>query len=312
MLVLFSKCMILEALFTGAAIFCVEAVRTFASEFVTEVVYRWKNSRNKAKPDAQQNSFNVKTAQATVQDLETIDAEIVELERKARRDGSSSRADQDRQQELEQQRAEKFKQYEAAKSEEILSEQAENAENYTASVLSSDRVHVLQYHMGQVVLEKKCSACQRPMILQSRQRLDGSLYRLEDFFWSCTGYFNPAHLQCRGTQPFRKQDSAFLHKTNVLELTVSNADLSSIFESRSVQNAVVERVKSHVKEKDQEIMCSIHHVPMTLRERREHSGAALDMFFLGCPHPGCQQTVKLKSAAQLAAYLQRKEGRGIL
>ena len=51
---------------------------------------------------------------------------------------------------------------------------------------------------------------------------------------------------------------------------------------------------------------------MILREKREHNGLVLDMFHLGCPHPGCQQVVKLKSPAQLAAFLRRKEGQGIL
>lgn len=305
--------MLLEALFSGAAIFLVETIRTAAAEFVTEAFNYWRNSRNTARTATRHHSSDRKVkTQETVEELEIIDAEIIELERKKKRDGSINRADQARQQELEQKRTEKFNEYEAAKSEEALTDQVENAENYTASALSNDRVHMLQYYMGQIVLEKKCLKCQRPMILQSKQRIDGSVYRLEDFFWSCTGFFNPASFQCRSTQSFGKQDVAFLHKANVLELSVSNSDLSAIFESRSIQNVVVERVKSHIKEKDQEVLCPIHHIPMILREKREHSGAALDMFFLGCPHPDCQQKVKLKSAAQLAAYLQRKEGRGIL
>ncbi|WP_157871854.1 hypothetical protein [Gloeothece verrucosa] len=51
---------------------------------------------------------------------------------------------------------------------------------------------------------------------------------------------------------------------------------------------------------------------MVLREKYGHGDVALDMYYLACPHPGCGQTVKLKSAAQLAAFLRRKEGRGIV
>jgi hypothetical protein len=36
------------------------------------------------------------------------------------------------------------------------------------------------------------------------------------------------------------------------------------------------------------------------------------MFHLRCPHFQCKQTVKLKSLAQIAALLYRKEERGIL
>jgi predicted aconitase len=50
---------------------------------------------------------------------------------------------------------------------------------------------------------------------------------------------------------------------------------------------------------------------MILREKKEHNGSVLDMFYLGCPHLGCKQVVKLKSPAQLAAFLRRKEGKGI-
>lgn len=50
---------------------------------------------------------------------------------------------------------------------------------------------------------------------------------------------------------------------------------------------------------------------MVLREKRNHSDIILDIFYLQCPHFQCQQLVKLKSVAQIAAFLHRKQGRGI-
>lgn len=159
--------------------------------------------------------------------------------------------------------------------------------------------------MGQVVLEKKCAepGCGKPMILQSRRRLDGSLYCLDDFFWSCTGYYSNLPFKCNATKKFQAKDIALLHKSDIFEFQVSQSDLSRIFNDKSVQKATINRVKYHLRDKD---------VPMILREKREHKGVALDMFFLACPHPQCRQLVKFKSPAQLAAYLSRKEGRGIL
>lgn len=84
----------------------------------------------------------------------------------------------------------------------------------------------------------------------------------------------------------------------------------TVFNDRVVQRAVVNRVRSHIRDKDVDMLCPVHLIPMILKEKRENTGA-LDIFYLGCLHPGCGQTVKLKSPAQLAAYLDRKEGRGI-
>ncbi len=51
---------------------------------------------------------------------------------------------------------------------------------------------------------------------------------------------------------------------------------------------------------------------MILREKREHNGLVLDMFHLGCPHPGCKQVVKLKSPAQLVPQGGSQKSKAIL
>jgi hypothetical protein len=304
--------MLLEAIFAIGTIVITEFVRVAA----VEVIRHWSNSSGRVNSEKQSgcNSHGYRNAKNITTELEIIDAEVIDLERKQQHDGYTSRPDQERKEELESLRIEKFQDYQKAKKEEIAEEQSENPEHYETSALKNDSVHILQYHMGQVVLEKKCKVpgCGRSMILNSKQRLDGSLYCLNDFFWSCTGFYNQPPLQCRGTQQFQAADIGFLHKSDIFEFQISNQDLSKIFGESSVKKATVDRIRHHLKEKDDEVLCSTHHVPMILREKREHQGVALDMFFLGCPHPGCQQLVKLKSPAQLAAYLRRREGRGIL
>ncbi|WYL96482.1 MAG: hypothetical protein HEQ35_24145 [Gloeotrichia echinulata IR180] len=308
--------MLLEALFAAGTMVLREFVRCTAVEVIrhtVEVIRHWTNSRSNKDSSSQQtnSSYSNKTTKDVTEELEIIDVEFVELERKERRDGNIFQQDQERKQELELLRTDKFNEYQEVKSKEIAEEQSANPENYETSNLGIDKVHILQFHMGQVVLEKKCS-CGKPMILQSQRRLDGSLYQLSDFFWSCTGFYNKLPLQCRITKNFTAMDVGFLHKSDIFEFQVSNQQLSTIFHDTSVKKATISRVKSHLKEKDDEILCPVHHVPMILREKLNHSGVALDMFFLACPHIGCQQIVKLKSPAQLAAYLKRREGRGIL
>lgn len=308
--------MLLEALFAAGTTVLREFVRCTAVEVIrhtVEVIRHWANSRSNKDSSSQQtnSSYSNKTAKNVIEELEIIDVEFVELERKERRDGQISRQDQEHKQELDLLRTDKFKEYQELKSEEIAEDQCASPEDYETSTLNTDKVHILQFHMGQVVLEKKCS-CGKAMILQSQKRLDGSLYQLSDFFWACTGFYNNLPLQCKRTKSFTAMDVGFLHKSDIFEFQVSNQQLSTIFHDTSVKRATISRIKSHLKEKDDEILCPVHHLPMILREKLNHSGVALDMFFLRCPHTGCQQIVKLKSPAQLAAYLKRREGRGIL
>jgi hypothetical protein len=305
--------MLFDALFSIGTTVITEFVRYAAVEVVRQIHYHWSKSRYKqdSSDKSTSSSYGNKVAKDVTEELEVIDVEFVELEKKVKRDGYCSQQDQERKQELELLRSDKFEEYQNLKSTEIIEEQCANPENYEISNLQSDKIHIPQFHMGQAVLGKKCS-CGKPMILQSRQRLDGSLYQLNDFFWACTGFYNNQPLQCRGKQSFAAKDVGFLHKSDIFELQVSNQELSTIFNDTSVSKATVSRIKSHLKEKDDDILCPIHHVPMILREKRDHSGVALDMFFLACPHIGCQQIVKLKSPAQLAAYLKRREGRGII
>lgn len=306
-----------EALFIiGSILF-----REIVSAATTEIIRSWTESRNRNNA-ANTNKFashlSRTTSQEVKQDLETVDVEVVDLERKEKRDGRVSNEDQERKQELELLRTEKFKEFQDLKSAEIAEEQFTKPEEYETSVINNDKVHILQFHMGQVVLEKKCN-CGQPMVLRSKTHIDGTLYQLNDFFWSCVSLFNKSTPNCK-TQSFTAKDLGLLHKSNISEFQLSNQDLSTIFHQPSVETAVIKRVKSHLQEKDDDILCPVHYLPMILREKKEHKGAALDMFYLACPHnpdprnyfAGCQQKVKLKSAAQLAAYLQRSENRGIL
>jgi hypothetical protein len=62
--------------------------------------------------------------------------------------------------------------------------------------------------------------------------------------------------------------------------------------------------------------CPVHGETLALREKRD-ARSLLDRYFLGCPRwlpdrTGCPYIVKLKSAAQLDAYLRAAEGEGVI
>jgi hypothetical protein len=277
--------------------------------YIAQKIENWINPGNNSQANDSPRQ-NYQKSQDALHQIEVIDVEAIDLENKERYDGSLSRIDQERKEELEFERQRNFQDYQALKKKEVVEQKLQDLDGYETSSLDNDKVHILQYHMGQVVLEKHCY-CGRPMILNSKRRHDGSLFQLNDFFWSCTGYYNQPPNQCRQTANFTAQDAGLLHKNNVFEFQVSNQDLSLIFNDNKVKKMVVDRVRTHKSSKDDEVLCPIHHIPMVMREKQNPEGA-LDMFFLACSHPSCGQISKLKSPAQLAAFLSRKEGRGIL
>jgi hypothetical protein len=272
----------------------------------------WRANETKSTPQ--------KGSAAIVSDLKETNAEVEDLERKRRRDGRLSPGNQDRLEELEARRQAAFGGYQEAKTRELVTEAAAQSDTYTHSEVTDGSLHVLQYHMGQVVLEKKCTICGRPMFLQHRRRpTDFNRFVLTDFFWSCTGWFlqrcdlnGEIARQCTGKINFSGRDVGLLHNAGIPELQVSSADLNTIFSQNRVQKAITSRVRAHVGQEDDLVLCPSHHLPMVLHEKTTHDGVALDMYHLRCPHLACEQFRKLKSPAQLAAFLRRREGKGIL
>lgn len=301
----------IEAIFGGFGSFVIKGINTvhqLAKNYVSRLVDEALKERVvENQPSSNPTSINVHVYNVQ-NEIKNIDLEQTEIEKKRARDGSLNLSDIEKLEELQKQREDKFEQWQKAKTQEVITEQAKNPDSYETSFLNNDNVHILQFQMGQVVLEKRC-VCGRPMMLQHRDRKDGSIFLLNDFFWSCVGYYSN---QCRGTQRFQTQDIGLLHKANILELQLSNTELGQSFTRPLIQKTVV-RLRQHLGEEDRDILCPIHHVPMILREKDKsnHSNVVLDMFHLRCPHFECQQTVKLKSLAQIAAFLHRKEERGI-
>lgn len=143
------------------------------------------------------------SASQTIRLVKDVDVEIADLERKRERDRGLSSRDKDHLEELLALKQERFTEYQAAKSQEIGAEVKAKPNQFVEAKISDKRVNLLQFHVGQFVLEKRCRQCQRPMILQhTRKPTDYATFSLSDFFWGCSGFYDKGR-QCRNKQPFQ-------------------------------------------------------------------------------------------------------------
>ena len=248
--------------------------------------------------------------------MKTVAREEEELKLKERRDHSLSRADKERVRELSSERESLFRQYGAAKQRAVIGATVAAPEDYAQTALSDERTNVLQYHLGMVRLEKSCPNCRRPMVLNHRI---GGGHQLQDFFWSCTSFYEKGAASVCKVLNIDLKDLALLHRKDVPELQVKGSELTALIEQPLMVKQVTARMEEHRnRDEDPEVLCPVHHIPMLLQRKREHDGTLLDMYHLRCPYlradetGRCPQMVKLKSTAQIASYLARVEGRGIL
>jgi len=243
----------------------------------------------------------------TMSDIKDIDKEISNLEKALAR--SKSERDRRDLEDLKILKKEKYTEFEELKTDEAQSKIIETPDQFSQSRLIGGAEHKLQYHMGVATLNKKCPRCDRPMKVQHKT-VDEPEFN--DFFWQCTGFYIQDD-QCRQTLPFRPFDLSLIHDANVVDIQVSKDDLVTIASEKSVQHSSARRLAEHIGHEDGDILCPEHMVPMILREKRGGEGLPmLDRYHLYCAHYKCGQITKLKSYPQLAAFLRRKEGVGIL
>lgn len=242
----------------------------------------------------------------TTSKLTDIAGEITGRERSiANRQNS---ADEQALEDLKKERAKALFDYQQAQGNAAAAELANAPDSFTESVLVPGGENKLLYHVGLVTLEKMCPACNRPMKLQHRTV---EFPQFSDFFWQCTGFYD--NEACRKTESFRPADLTLLHKSDIPEIAIPNSDLITIASDKSIQVSTDRRVAGHLGETDRDVLCPVHAAPMILRAKNGPDNMPLlDKYHLRCTQHPCSQTTKLKSYPQLAAFLRRKDGEGIL
>lgn len=246
----------------------------------------------------------------TFADIKETNREIEELRKKAQQDKILREQDQERMAQLERRVDELYHNYEQYKHNQVLQLAQNNPQNYEDFTITPDKLHLIQYHVGETVVGKKCFICQRPMVLQFKR--DKVIITMDDLFWACTGWY---YDECQTTQNFSVMDMTLFSQNDKEEFYITNQELVTIFGNKSIQEHTTARMKRHRGERVDDYVCPIHKEPLVLRQKKV-SGGALDDFFLGCsrwkPQDGCTYVLKLKSPAQLASFLYKTEQKGIL
>jgi hypothetical protein len=248
-------------------------------------------------------------------DIKQADGEITDLERKLRRDGQLNRSDEERLEELRKEAMSLAEEHQKSRSEETTSEILSENGEAAATSLSQDFLHILDWSRGPAVRMKRCPKCRAPMYLNRRNQSKSQVVTMQDYFWACTNFYIPEGTpgRCNGTSPFSEQDFGLLHKAGIPELEITR-DQFTLITSQKPALKVIERKMSQVLgAQDIDVNCPIHGLPLVLQEKQTaEEGNILDYYYLKCPHIGCGQTRKLKDAAQLASFLNRVTGEGIL
>ena len=248
-------------------------------------------------------------------DIKETDGEITDLERKLRRDGQLNRNDGDRLQELRQDAMNLAEQHQQARSEETTSEILAETSEATATSLSQDYLHILDWSRGPAVRMKRCPKCRAPMYLNRRNQPSRGILTMQDYFWACTNFYIPEGTpgRCSGTLSFSDQDFGLLHKAGIPELEITREQFTLITSQKPALKVIERKMSQVVGAQDIDVNCPIHGLPLVLQEKQTaEEGNILDYYYLKCPHIGCGQIRKLKDAAQLASFLTRVTGEGIL
>lgn len=241
----------------------------------------------------------------------SLNDEIEELEVKRGRDGGLNQYDRARLSELYDQRNKLREEIDESKEKLLAHQISENESSYNSLSIQDQNLHILQFHVGQSVVGKKCPTCGKPMVLQWKRH--SSVVSMSQFGWGCTGYYDNT---CKTWRQFMHQDFNLFSKTDRPEFQLSNATFNKIVSYPSSQKGVIKRMNEIKNTENDDYLCPVHNEPMVLKEKRDFEGL-LDQYFLGCPrwranNTGCNQIVKLKSAGQVAAVLEKHYGRGIL
>jgi hypothetical protein len=242
-----------------------------------------------------------------VKETRSVNDHISDLEKKRKRDGCLNEYDRQELSNLYNQREILRQEMNEKKEMDLAKKMADNS-YYDHLTVTDENLHVIQFHVGQNVLGKTCS-CGRPMVLQWQR--NRTINKTREFFWGCSGFYSG---ECRGTQSVTETEYGLMTKIDRPEFEISNQSLNRIVDLPQSRNSIGRRMNDLKNQEVTEYFCPTHNEVMVLKENRNSNGL-MDQYFLGCPRyfdVKCEQIVKLKSAAQLAAVLEANTGRGIL
>ena len=205
-------------------------------------------------------------------DVQTVNAEIAEYERKRYRDGRLNEYDSSTLRGLCADREEKKSLLVAANGLVIAEQMSSDTGTYDTVSVTDDKTHILQFHVGQAVFGKVCGRWGMPMVLQWQQHLE--TVRMRDFFWGCAGFFSGT---CRNVERFQQSDMDLFTRTDREEFTIPTTQLSSIARSPHAVRMVRRRMDELVNVGNSTYYCPVPraHGPAAEERRGDVAGHVL-------------------------------------
>lgn len=295
---------LLDSLFTGVKVFVRELV-TVVGEAVKVVLEEIdRSSFGRAATGFVQGMTKKFFRQA--EDLAEEEREFAD---KFQQDGKCSEKDKERLREIQAERERLRKEVEAAKAREAAEEFKAEQDDVVVAEMTEDE---LSAAVG-ILASKECKSCGGTMRI--RQRAFNVDTGKRSFYWQCT-------MMNRLSCPTIKLNADELRGSVIRK---ENPDLDGdvlerhkIWTKDDVVNKTHARLRQHhLDEKDEEVVCPHHVLPMKLVQKRGADGRMLSSYEYVCMgiHPdgrACSYTVNLETFPQVSAMFRRREGRGII
>lgn len=295
---------ILDSLFSGVKVFVKELV-TVVGEAVRVVLEEIdRSSFGKAATELVHGFTRKYFKQA-----EGLAEEERELAEKFERDGKRSANDTERINEINAERERLRKEMEAAKARESAEEFKAESDEVIAAEMTSDE---LSAAIG-ILASKACPNCSGTMRIRQYDFNVGTGKR--NFYWLCT---MSNSLPCPTIRLSADELKASVLRKENPDLDGNAKDRQQIWTRDDVLNKTHGRLRqNHLDEKDEEVVCQHHLLPMKLVQKRAADGRMLSSYEYVCmgiqpDGRACSYTVALETFPQVSAMLRRREGKGII
>lgn len=238
---------------------------------------------------------------------EDLAAEQREIAERARRDGRRSTRDVDRLREIDLERRKLREDLDTAQASEASVALKNAAGELVARPVSDDETSAA---VG-ILSSRVCPACGGTMRIR-QGRFNGTTQR-RSFYWLCSAH--PGACKTIPFDPVKENLTALRRADPNLDLPLK--ERREIWERKDVIRGTQIRLRQHLGEKDHEVICPHHLLPMKLLEQPNSSGLLLSTYQYVCLHVdddgrACQHRVPLETFPQVSESLRRSEGAGII
>ena len=293
----------LEALLSGAKVLLKETAR-YAGTFIREIV-REIDDTHIGKIIGRVATNILDKVENKAADLAGEEADIYQ---RAARDGKLDAKSRDRLKELEEERDKLRAELDQANKERAARELSEHEADVKTVDLNEDEVSA----NTDLVTSKECPNCGGTMRL--RQGNISLNTGSRKFYWQCADVIRK---NCPTiTYKLDDEKKSILRRANP-DFDLEKSKRDSIWGRDDVTNETHRRLRNHLGDEDQEMICPVHLLRMKMLPKRLAGGRMLDSYeyvCLGVSPDGtaCKHVVPVKSKPQVAEILRRKEGQGII